>query len=361
MKGLNEIGDIRGKRVVVRAGLNVPVKDGKVVNDFRIRKMLPTLEYLSNAGARVIVIGHIGREGKESMLPVCTELNKYLKVLFGVDEIGKIGDGDVVLLENLRQEVGEVENDEEFAKRLASLADIYVNDAFSASHREHASIVGVPKFLPSYAGLQFEQEIRELNKAREPQSPSLFIIGGAKFQTKVPLMEKFLNVYDTVFVGGAIVNDFFKAKGFEVGKSKISETATNLNVYLDKVMLPSDVTVVNGGQQNEKKPEDVLAGDKIVDIGSKTLGELKKIISEARFILLNGPLGPYEDGFDFYTEEVVKSITESLAYSVVGGGDTIASIQKLNIEDKISFVSTGGGAMLQFLSEGTLPGIEALK
>ncbi|MAF59399.1 MAG: phosphoglycerate kinase [Candidatus Pacebacteria bacterium] len=361
MKGLSEIGDIKSKKVIVRAGLNVPIENGAVKNNFRLKKLLPTLKTLTDKGAKVILIGHIGRSKEETLKPVSDELSKHIKISFGESEIEKMVDGDIVMLENLRQNEGETLNDEVFSKHLSSFGEIYVNEAFSVSHRAHSSIVGLPKLLPSYAGVQLQKEIEELDKARNPVSPSIFILGGAKFETKEPLIEKFLEVYDTVFIGGALVNDFFKAKGYEVGKSRVSEKPANLDRYLDKVMIPSDVTVINNGEENTKKPEEVLPEDKIVDIGPKTLEKLKKLISEAKFILLNGPLGPYEDGFCFYTEEVVKSIKESSTHSVVGGGDTVASIAKLKIEDDISFVSTGGGAMLGYLNKGTLPGIEALK
>jgi 3-phosphoglycerate kinase len=286
------------------------------------------------------------------------------------------------LLENIRENKGEKENDKKFAKQLASLADIYVNDAFSVSHREHASICAITGFLPSYAGLQLEEEVKQLSAAFNPSHPFIFILGGAKFDTKLPLIQKFSKTADTVFIGGALANDALKAKGYEVGVSKISDGATDISAAVNqpKTMIPIDVVVQN---HIEKEIGGIGPIDSISDSGSKTLAALKAKIDAAQFILWNGPLGVYEKGFMEGTEKLaemiaertensknkkvkskdkkIKDENETSVKSIVGGGDTLAAIAKLGVEDKFTFVSTGGGAMLDFLAQGTLPGIEALE
>ncbi len=218
---LSEAGDVSGVRVLLRAGLNVPVKDGVVVNDFRIKKALETIEYLRDHGAKVLIVSHLGREPSETLMPVYERFKQdipgmlFARSFFNSETDGIVEamqDGDVLLFENIRSEEGEKNNDSDLSKRLAELADIYVNEAFSVSHREHASIVGVPSLIPGYAGLQLEHEVRELSKALTPIHPSLFIVGGAKFATKAPILRMALDKYETCFVGGALVNDFFKAK-----------------------------------------------------------------------------------------------------------------------------------------------------
>ena len=307
MKSILESGNLKGKRVLVRVDWNVPLENGKVVDDFRIKKSLPTLEYLENAGAKVIIATHLESENT-SIRPFKMYVPKGMK-----------------LLKNLRDNPGEESNSEEFAKELASGADIYVNEAFSASHREHASIVGVPKFLPSFIGLQFALEIKELSKAFYPKKPFLFILGGAKFETKLPLVEKFLDIADLIFIGGTNAT-----------------TAATMPIAKDsKIIFPCG---------------DIAA----LDVDDETILLLKEKIEESEFILWNGPLGNYEKGYKKGTLELAKILAESNKDVIVGGGDTLAAIKELNLLDKFSFVSTGGAAMLDFLVTGTLPGIEAL-
>jgi phosphoglycerate kinase len=270
--------------------------------------------------------------------------------------------GECALLENLRFYHSEKDNDPTFAKELASLADIYVNDAFSVSHREHASTVGVPALLPSYAGFQLEKEIENLGRAFNPSHPFLFILGGAKFATKLPLLEKFMTIADMIFVGGALANDFFKAKGYEIGASRISEGDFNFSNYMDnpKLILPVDI---RNQDKVAKSAEHIGKADKNLDVGPKTIALLKQKIEKAEFILWNGPLGLYEDGFTEGTLEVamiISQATERGAQTIVGGGDTLGAISSQGLKDKYTFISTGGGAMLDFLSQGTLPGIKAL-
>ena len=371
MKKIQDVENLKGKKIILRSTLNVPLKDGKIINDFRLRKAMKTIDYLRKSDAKVILIGHIGRDKSLSLFPVYEYFKNLFPVSFAEEVLGdktkskveSMNDGDVILLENLRQNEEETSNDDNFARELASLGDIYVNDDFAVSHGEHASVVGLPKYLPSFTGFLFQEEINELSDALNPQSPSLCILGGAKFKTKEPLIEKFIDIYDNVFVSGALAHDFFKANGFNIGKSLISDTGVDIKELSlnEKIMTPSDVTVENKDGVFIKKPNEVLDGDSIVDAGPETAEYLSKLLNDFKFILWNGPLGEYERGFNKQTETVAKAIAESSAETLMGGGDTIAATENLGLEDKFSFISTGGGAMLKFLLDGTLVGIEALK
>lgn len=370
MRFLRDIGNISGKKVILRADFNVPIQDGRVVDSFRITKTLPTIKELRAKGADVILISH--SEGKESgtLAPVFSCLEDTFPLGFVKDPFSEEGKKEledalssfgIVLIENIRNWKGEKDNDFDFAKQIASLGDVYVNDAFGACHREHASIVGVPKLLPSFAGLLLEQEILALSKAFNPARPFLFILGGAKFDTKMPLVKKFFEKADMVFVGGALANNFFKERGFNVGQSLVSEGDFDLKQFSpDKLFVPIDVVVKSASQSQNTKPDDVQDNETIMDAGPETLGLLQKLIWKAEFIVWNGPLGNYELGFTKATEDLAKAIAQSKRDSIVGGGDTLAAIAKLDLFKKISFVSTGGGAMLDFLANETLPGIEAL-
>ena len=382
MKTLVDIQYLKDVRALVRVDFNVPIAKGKVVNDYRIRMALPTINSLRDKGAKVILMSHLEvKEGEANTLePVAATLNalgvpvKFVKNIQGaLNVIEGMKGGDCILLENLRQFDGEKANDSKFAKELASLGDIYVNDAFSVCHREHASVVGVPKLLPSYAGLQMQNEIKNLSQAFHPAHPFLFILGGAKFETKLPLLERFIGLADDVFVGGALANDFFKAQGHEIGKSLVSTTELNLERYLPnpKLILPVDVVISDdasgkgSAEQSTKSADSITSTEKVMDAGPKTLELLRAKIEVAGFILWNGPLGLYENGYQGGTLEVAKMIAGragsiNSVTSIVGGGDTLAAIATLGLEDKFTFVSTAGGAMLDFLAKGTLPGIEAL-
>lgn len=373
MKSIKDLKDLSGKKVVLRVDFNVPMKNGIILDDFRIKKAVPTILLLQKKGARVVIIAHLGEKGTESLLPIAVRLKKYIK---SVDFIGTsifsdetekkvnaMKKGEIVLLENLRREVGETKNSPSFARALSRYGEIYVNDAFSVSHREHASIIGITKYLPGYAGLQFLQEIENLSKVFNPTHPFLFILGGAKFDTKIPLIKKYLRSADNIFIGGAIASDFFKAKGYEVGTSLVGVNNFQVPLLLKakNLILPIDVEVTKNSKNRFTKPSEVLPDENIVDIGPQSVELLKDLINKAGFILWNGPLGKYEAGFGGATEEVLKIISKSKAHSVIGGGDTTALISKLKIEDKLGFVSTGGGATLDFLSKGTLPGIRVIK
>lgn len=361
LPSIRDVKDLRGKRVLLRASLNVPVENGVVTETFRLEQALPTLDFLKKQGAKVVVIGHIGRGPEESLKPVFEALLAMTDIKWG-GSVADLQNGEAMLLENLRQDKREGEGDDGLAKELAALADIYVNDAFSDSHREHSSITGVPKYLPSYFGFSFLREYEALQKVTKPVSPSVFILGGAKFETKMPLVERYAQIYDTVFIGGALANDIFKAKGYEVGTSLVSDVDLSGNAILEnpRIMVPTDVVVKNGGNDREVGARGVEGTEAILDIGPLALKELNTKLSGAKTILWNGPLGNFEKGYSLGTETLARAIAKSGAYSVVGGGDTIAAIRSLGLQDHFGFMSTAGGAMLVFLETGTLPSIDAV-
>ncbi len=316
LRSINQAEIAPGTRVLMRSSLNVPISDsGKVADDFRLFKILPTLQLLLEHKAKVTLISHIGSDGSASLAPVETRLRELLP-------------GDYSVHENLRIDPREKLGDESFAKGLAQGFDIFVNEDFPASHRPHASIIGLPKFLPSYIGFQFKSEIEHLSKFVNPPSGAILILGGAKLTTKLPLIQAFLPKVDKIFLGS-----FY-----------LKERANLPND--EKIILPGDSTHIEGD---------------VVDIGPETLAQMCSAVARASSIIWNGPLGKFEAGYNKTTEDLAKAIANSGAKSVVGGGDSIASIRKLNLLDKFTFVSTGGGAMLDFLTQGTLPGIEAIK
>ncbi len=363
--------DLSGKTVLLRADFNVPIKNGKVEEDYRIEHTLPTINYLQKNGARIILMSHLGDDGSATLAPVAKYLTKFfptkLEKTLEKDKISAIlAKNEVVLLENLRGNDGEKKNDLVFAKKLASLADLYVNDAFAVCHRAHASVVGVPKFLPSCAGFRLEKEISNLAKVFKPKLPFVVILGGIKFQTKIPLIKKLEKNADKIFLGGALANSFYKAKGFEVGQSTAEDEVAYLKPFLKnkKLVLPVDVEVLNKKTNKKafKKAEEVTKDEMIVDVGSEGLKAIAEGVKKAKTILWNGPFGWFELGYKKGTLEIAKILASSKAFSVVGGGDTLASIKTLKLMDKFGFVSTGGGAMLDFIgSGGNLPGIKALK
>lgn len=370
-KTILEAGDLIGKRVLVRVDWNVPIKDLKVTDDYRITESLPTIDYLKERGAKVILISHLESKETDSLMPVYEHASGLTSIMFCDEILGEkvmnciseLKNGEVILLENLRRNAGEKTNTREFALALADFADIYVNEAFSASHREHTSIIGIPKLLPSFAGLQFTEEVKRLSKAFYPKRPFLFILGGAKFDTKLPLIDKFINIADQLFVGGALAHNFFKERGENLGDSLVSSGEFNLKEKYDtgKVMLPLDMVIKGGDGMGTDTIDHVGTGDIIMDAGPRTLEALKSKIHDSQFILWNGPLGNYELGYKDGTLALAKLLAESEKEVIVGGADTLSSIKELGLYDKFSFVSTGGGAMLDFLAKGTLPGIDALK
>lgn len=371
---LPDITDVRGLAgtyVLLRAALNTPLQNGAVSNNFRITRALPMIEYLAAHGARVIIVAHIGRDPKETLRPVYEAMRPFIPSLRWCDEVvgprvqherDQLGDGDVLLLENVRSHEGETSNDPAFAASLASLGTVYVNDAFADSHRAHASIVGVPARLQSYFGTSFIREYTALGAARSPEAPSLFILGGAKFETKLPLVLAYLKTYTHVFVGGALAHDIWRTRGYELGTSLVSDIDLTGHPILDadNLLLPIDVTVVGPDYTRVTTPDAVQPGEMIVDAGPKTVDMLANYILAARSILWNGPLGNYELGYETATKRIAEVISDAPGTSVVGGGDTVASIESLCIGDTFDFLSIAGGAMLAFLEHGTLPAIEAL-
>lgn len=381
MRTIRDIPILENIPVLVRAALNVPVERGEVVNEYRLQRALPTIRFLAKRGARIVLISHIGETGTETLEPVAHALGRLMNgISFFPETIGvrtrsairDLAPGKILVLENLRREHGERENDPTFARELAALADVFVEDSFDTCHRPHASIIGIPKILPSYAGLTLEEEIRELSHALIPKHPALAIIGGAKFNTKESVLTMLLEKYDYVFIGGALGNDFLKASGHEIGKSLVSNAdPVQIKKLLanPKLVMPIDSIVISAnkaGTKNERDSAHIVttkqmqSDELILDDGPSTSMLLANLVCKVKTILWNGPLGNYENGFVDATDTLARSIAKSDAYSIVGGGDTIASIENLGLLSQFSFVSTGGGAMLEFLAKGTLPGIVAL-
>jgi phosphoglycerate kinase len=378
MRSIENIPKLENIPVLVRAALNVPVENGVVTNAFRLRAAVPTIQFLQKKGARVVLIGHLGEKGTETLQPVCEALRAFITAIqwcpvsTGAEAraaVRNLAPGEVLMLENLRRNPGETENDLAFARPLAELADVFVQDSFDVCHRAHASVVGIPKFLPPYAGFQVMHEVSELTKALHPKKPAIAIIGGAKFSTKEPVLTTLLQKYDRVFVGGALANDFMQASGKSVGKSLVSsdidELAIRALISNPKLMLPLDEVVAPVGAGRDQgtvvEISKVPKTQAIYDDGPKTIRALASFVSSAQTVLWNGPLGLYEKGFTDASEALARAIGDSNAYSILGGGDTVATVEKLGLAHRFSFISTGGGAMLDFLAKGTLPGLQALE
>lgn len=369
---VKDIKNLKGKRVVLRLDFNVPIKNGEIVETMRIDRAMPTVEYLVKKKARVVILSHIGKDATSSLKPIVQYLNKRMKVGFVPDFRSEsalavaegLPEGGVVVFENLRLDDRETENDPAFAKYLASFGEVYVNDAFAVSHRAHASVVGITKYLPSYAGFLIADEIKHLSLALKPKHPFLFILGGAKFETKMPLMKKFMKIADKVFVGGILANDFFHDDGIEIGKSFVDKHDFKLTPLLKKgkIILPTDVVTrgSDGKRTTVKNIHELSPDDSIMDVGPETIKNLATLLKKIKLVVWNGPLGYYELGFDKGTIALLKVITESKATSIIGGGDTAVIVEKLGLEKKLSFVSTGGGATLDYLVDGKLPGIDAI-
>lgn len=362
---------LQGARVILRASLNEPIEKGVLRETSRIDKALTTIKFLQDHGARTMIIGHLSNSA-ESMHPVYEYLSKHISLRFVPDMFSATGlgiceamqNGEIILTENIRQYPGEESNDRLFAEAIASCADIFVNDDFTVAHRNHATVVTLPTLIPSYAGFQFSEEYERLSEAFTPQIPSLLILGGAKPEVKIPLAKQFLSQMTTVFVGGISANILLKAQGHEVGTSVVSEIPIPVDTVLSdkKLLLPVDARVqASGGETVCKEITDIQPNDMILDAGPKTLAVLEPLIREAKFIIWNGPLGDYEKGFYESTNAVAELLAKSSARIVIGGGDTVASLKDHVPSAPNIFVSTAGGAMLDFLADGTLLGIGALE
>ena len=383
--------DLKGKRVIMRADFNVPLKGDAITDDTRIRAAMPTIEYvLGQKGARLILMSHLGRPkgtrvAEFSLAPVAKRLSQLLgkDVRMAEDCVGgtvaadveALEAGDVLLLENLRFHGEETDNDEGFAKQLAAFGDVYVNDAFGTAHRAHASTEGIARHLPAVAGFLIDKEVRFFEPLlKSPEQPFVAIIGGAKVSSKIGVLETLLPKCKTLVIGGGMAYTFLKVKGVKVGKSLVEEeyldTAKNLldeaNKQGNEVLLPVDHVVAEEFSE-DAEPENVDSveipeGKIAMDIGPKTLDQMRSKIENAKSLVWNGPMGVFEfDAFAKGTLETAKMVADCKGTTVVGGGDSVAAVNKFDLADKIDHVSTGGGASLEFLEGKTLPGIAALQ
>ncbi|HVH66019.1 MAG TPA: phosphoglycerate kinase [Candidatus Acidoferrum sp.] len=380
--------DVTGKRVLVRVDFNVPIKDGRIVDDTRIREAVPTITDLVNRGARVVLMTHLGRpDGQVDEAYRTTPLAERLSELIGRpvkhldDSIGpaveaavqEMRDGDVVMLENVRFHAGETRNDPEFAGQLASLGELYVNDAFGTAHRAHASTAGVAKYLPAVAGLLMEREIKTLGRIMEdPPHPLVAVVGGSKVSTKIGVLRSLMERVDRLCIGGAMACTFLKARGLSMGRSLVEDDQLEVARSLmtaqggGTLVLPLDAVVAEDakpGVQIDTVAIDAVPSDKkVLDVGPMTVERFLQSCDGAAAVVWNGPLGVYEvPPFDRGTDVLAEGLAGSEAETIIGGGDLVAALEKRGLTERMSFVSTGGGATLEFLEGKTLPGIAALR
>jgi phosphoglycerate kinase len=369
--------DVEGKRVLLRVDFNVPLEDGRITDDTRIRAALPTIEALRERGARLLLAAHLGRpkdrEPELSLKPTAERLGELLggaEVTLAKD-LDHVPDGDLVMLENVRYEPGETKNDPELAKRYAQLADVYVNDAFGAAHRAHASTEGVAHLLPSAAGKLLQREVETLTGILEdPQRPLVAIVGGAKVTDKLGVLEAFLERADTILIGGAMCFPFFSALGHEVGDSLceaegIDPAKRILDAAGDKLRLPADLVAGRAFKADTERREiagiDVPDGWMGLDVGERTARAYADAIHDAGTVFWNGPMGAFElEPFAAGTRAVAEAVAEAPGTTVVGGGDSAAALAKFGLDDRVDHLSTGGGASLELIEGKTLPGVEVL-
>ena len=394
LRSIREVKDLKGKRVLVRVDFNVPIKDGKVANDARIRVSLSTIEFLLKEKAKVIILSHLGRpKGKIDerlrLNPVAEKLEELLKVSVkklddcvggGVAaEIEKMQEGEIILLENTRFHSAEKENERNFVKQIASLGDLFANDAFGVAHRKHASNFGVAEKLPAYAGFSLVREVETLSRIlEEPQKPLVFVLGGAKIDTKIGVLKKFSQIADTILLGGGLANTFLAAEGFEVGQSLCEkdklEIAKEILAEADqngcKFILPSDAVCLAASEEISENSQTttfsvnaIPASMKILDIGEKSTQQFSEIIEKSKMVVWNGPVGLFELApFEAGSKKIASACAQTSAVTILGGGDTIAALEKFKISfQKFTHVSTGGGAMLEFLEGKKMPAIEILQ
>lgn len=387
-KSLHDI-DVKGKKVLVREDYNVPLKDGAITDDTRIVASLPTIRHLVEQGARVIITSHMGRPKGEvveelRLTPVAKRLSELLGQPVGKAEeavgsdvqaqVDQLKDGDVLLLENVRFYAGEESNDPEFAKQLAQLADVFVNDAFGTSHRAHASTEGVAHLLPAVSGFLMEKELDVLGKAiADPDRPFTAIIGGAKVSDKIKVIENLLNIADNIIIGGGLSYTFVKAQGFEIGKSLVDNDKLDLALQFIKdaeakgvnFMLPIDYVVTDDFSADANTQvvdrEEIPAEWEGIDIGPKTRERYADIIANSKLIVWNGPMGVFEiEPFSHGTRAVAEACAQTSGYTIIGGGDSAAAVEKFELAEKMDHISTGGGASLEFMEGKALPGVVAL-
>ncbi len=378
--------DLQGKRVLMRADFNVPLEGDKVTDDTRIRAALPTIKYILEQGACLVLMSHLGRPKGQvkpefSLKPVAGRLGELLSqsVIMAPDCVGDeveamaedLKPGEVMLLENTRFHAGERDNDAAFAKQLAALGEVFVNDAFGTAHRAHASTEGVTHYLPSMAGFLIEKEIKYLGQATShPEHPYIVILGGAKISDKIGVIENMLDQADKILIGGGMANTFFKAQGLEMGDSLVEDDVLDTAKALmdkagDTLVLPTDAVVAdafdNDAHTKVVSVDEVKPGWRILDIGPKTIEAFKSILKTTKTVAWNGPMGVFEmENFAKGTVALAKALADLDAVTVVGGGDSASAVQKAGVADEVSHVSTGGGASLTFLEGKSLPGLEAL-
>jgi phosphoglycerate kinase len=377
MRTIEDLGDLDGKRVLVRVDFNVPLDDGRITDDVRIRAALPTLERLRGRGARLVLTSHLGRPKDRdpalSLRPVAERLTELL----GIDvelapDLDHVPDGDVVMLENIRYEPGETANDPELARRLASLADLYVDDAFGAAHRAHATTAGVARLLPAYAGLLLEREVEELTAVRDDPAPPLrLLLGGAKVSDKVGVIERFLDTADQILIGGAMCFSFLAAMGVPTGDSLLEAVDVAERLLERGQASPCDlalpVDLVCGRELAADTERRALDGVEVpegwmgLDVGARTAASYGRSIASAGTVFWNGPMGAFElRPFAEGTRAVAEAVASAPGTTVVGGGDTVAALDLFGLADGIDWVSSGGGASLELLEGRELPGVEAL-